>query len=72
MKMMCPHCGSPNLDTEAICYDCSKSLHVAESSAKPASRIVAPAAAAKRPAAKPAVPEPEPEPAKGLRRKRAD
>lgn len=25
-KIMCPHCGSPNLDTDAACYDCSKPL----------------------------------------------
>lgn len=25
-KIMCPHCGSPNLDSEAACYDCNKPL----------------------------------------------
>lgn len=24
MKVMCEHCGSPNLDTDAVCYNCSK------------------------------------------------
>jgi hypothetical protein len=24
MKVMCAHCGSPNLDTDAACYDCGK------------------------------------------------
>lgn len=27
-KIMCPHCASPNLDTDPECYDCGKSLGV--------------------------------------------
>lgn len=30
MKVMCAHCGSPNLDTDATCYDCGKSPVQAE------------------------------------------
>lgn len=26
MKIMCPHCGSPNSDADAACYDCGKPL----------------------------------------------
>lgn len=26
MKVMCGHCGSPNLDTDAACYDCCRPL----------------------------------------------
>lgn len=34
MKIMCANCGSPNLDTDAACYDCGKPPLVVEK-AKP-------------------------------------
>lgn len=37
-KTMCPHCGSPNLDTDTACYDCSKPL----SKTKPAAAVAVP------------------------------
>lgn len=40
MKIMCPYCGSPNLNTEAACYNCSKPLQAPKQSEPKAKPVV--------------------------------